>query len=215
MIALIFIIILTLTAFFFDKFIRKQSLWLYLGSVLLSIVAFIFKDVGITKPIMQGFLGFSLFYLVMIAGSLPKKRPLRRKLYSVRREYSIIGFIFITPHAAKYLIEAIQGQIDLPIFGIIAFVLMIPLFITSFPSIRKKMSFKTWTYIQMPAYLIYALILVHLVINYTEKINLILFIILFTFYLITKIIFEVGEYKLKKQRQARVKQQNIAKETNQ
>ena len=55
----------------------------------------------------------------------------------------------ITPHALKYLFEAIQGKIALPIFGIIAFVLMIPLFITSFPSIRKKMSFKTWKLIQI------------------------------------------------------------------
>ena len=76
MITLIFISLLILTAFFFPNFIRKQSLWLYLGSVLLSIVAFIFKDINITKPIMQGFLGFSLFYLVMVSGSLPKKRTL-------------------------------------------------------------------------------------------------------------------------------------------
>lgn len=213
MITLIFIIILTLTAFFFGNFIRKQSLWLYLGSILLSIVAFIFKDIRVAKPIVQGFLGFSLFYLVMIAGSLPKKRTLRKKLYSVRREYSIIGFIMITPHALKYLIETIQGQIDIPFFGIVAFVLMIPLFITSFPSIRKKMSFKTWKYVQMPAYLIYALLLVHLIINYSEKINLILFIILFTFYLVTKIIFEIKEYQTKKKRRVKANKQNAVQET--
>ncbi len=213
MITLIFIVVLTLSAFFFDKFIRRQALWLYLGSALLSIVAFVFKDINITKPVMNGFLGFSLFYLVMIAGSLPKKRALRRKLYSVRREFSIIGFIMITPHALKYLIETIQGQITIPYFGIIAFVLMIPLFITSFPKVRKKMSFKAWKLIQTPAYLIYALIFVHLVLNYTEKINLILFIVLFAFYLITKVVFEISEYRTKRKRQLAAKEREISAET--
>lgn len=200
MIVLVFLILFTALAFYYGNFIRKHSLKFYIGTSIFSIVAFLLNDKPFMKPITQGFLGLSLFYLVMIAGSVPKKSKLRIKLFGLRREYSIIGFIISMPHALKYLLQVFNGTITIPWFGLIAFIMMIPLFITSFATIRKKISLKTWKLIQSPAYLIYLLLLIHLIKNYSEKINLILYIVMFSFYFISKVIYEWMRIKEKKRK---------------
>lgn len=198
MIVLAFLILLTILAIYASKFIRKHNVKIYIFLTILSILAFIFKDVAITTPIMQGFLGLSFFYVVMITGAIDKKYKIKAKFMGLRREYSIIGFIVITPHALNYTLEGLNGTRSLEWFGIISFVLMIPLFITSFLIIRKKMKPKTWNLIQSAAYIIYILLFIHLILNYTQKINLILYLVIFLFYFVLKFIYEIKKYKHKK-----------------
>ncbi|MFA7051377.1 MAG: ferric reductase-like transmembrane domain-containing protein, partial [Bacilli bacterium] len=182
------------------KFIRKHNVKLYIAAAIISILAFIFKDQTITTPIIQGFLGLSFFYLVMLTGAIDKKHKIKAKLVGLRREYSILGFIFISPHALNYTIQGLNGTRSLEWFGLISFVLMIPLFITSFVTIRKKMKAKTWNLIQSAAYIIYILLFIHLILNYTQKINLILYLVIFIFYFVMKIIYEAKKFKIKKQK---------------
>lgn len=198
MVVLIFLVLFTLPAIYFGKFIRKHHVVIYLLATVLSILAFIFKDSEITLPLMQGFVGLSFFYLVMVTGALKKTSPLRIKLMGVRREYSIVGFITIAPHALNYAIQGMNGTRSLEWFGIAAFVLMIPLFITSFLSVRKKMNAKTWKDLQSIAYLIYLLLFIHLMINYSKIINLAVYIIIFVLYFVMKGIYEINRYKEKK-----------------
>ncbi|MDX9691737.1 MAG: hypothetical protein RBT45_04715 [Acholeplasmataceae bacterium] len=198
MIVLAFLIILTILAFFAGKFIRKHNVKIYIVATIVSILAFIFKDKAFSTPIMQGFLGLSFFYLVMVTGAIDKKHKIKAKLLGLRREYSIIGFIVITPHALKYTLQGLNGTIALEWFGIISFVLMIPLFVTSFLTIRKKMKAKTWNLIQSAAYIIYLLLFIHLILNYTLKINLILYLVIFIFYFVMKINYEIKKLKVKK-----------------
>lgn len=200
MIVLIFLILLTISATYFGKFIRKHNVKLYIAAAIISILAFIFKDQTITTPIIQGFLGLSFFYLVMLTGAIDKKHKIKAKLVGLRREYSILGFIFISPHALNYTIQGLNGTRSLEWFGLISFVLMIPLFITSFVTIRKKMKAKTWNLIQSAAYIIYILLFIHLILNYTQKINLILYLVIFIFYFVMKIIYEAKKFKIKKQK---------------
>jgi methionine sulfoxide reductase heme-binding subunit len=200
-IVLAFLIILTILAFIAGKFIRKHNVTIYIFATILSILSFIFKDKFITEPIMQGFLGLSFFYIVMITGAIDKKHKIKAKLMGLRREYSIIGFIVISPHALNYTLQGLDGTRSLEWFGIISFVLMIPLFITSFLKIRKMMKAKTWNLIQSAAYVIYWLLFIHLILNYTKTINLILYIVIFSFYFVLKIIFEVKKLKTKKSKQ--------------
>ncbi|MFA7377028.1 MAG: hypothetical protein WCZ13_05930 [Acholeplasmataceae bacterium] len=204
MIVLVFLILLTVLAYFAGKFIRKHNVKIYMVAAIVSVLAFIFKDKAFTTPIMQGFLGLSFFYIVMITGAIDKKYKIRAKFSGLRREYSIIGFIVITPHALNYMLQGLNGTIDLEWFGIISFVLMIPLFVTSFLTIRKKMKAKTWNLIQSAAYIIYLLLFVHLILNYTQKINLILYLVIFIFYFVMKAIYEIKKYKIKRNKRLAV-----------
>ncbi len=201
MIVLLFLIILTILALHAGKFIRKHNVKIYVLAVIISILAFIFKEQFFTEPIMQGFLGLSFFYIVMITGAIDKKHKIKAKLMGVRREYSIIGFIVITPHALNYTLQGLDGTRALEWFGIVSFVLMIPLFITSFLIIRKKMKAKTWNLIQSAAYVIYLLLFIHLILNYTKTINLVLYLIIFIFYFVMKIIYEIRKIKIKRVKQ--------------
>lgn len=204
MIVLVFLILLTVLAYFAGKFIRKHNVKIYMVAAIVSVLAYIFKDKAFTTPIMQGFLGLSFFYIVMITGAIDKKYKIKAKFSGLRREYSIIGFIVITPHALNYMLQGLNGTIDLEWFGIISFVLMIPLFVTSFLTIRKKMKAKTWNLIQSAAYIIYPLLFVHLILNYTQKINLILYLVIFIFYFVMKAIYEIKKYKINRDRRLAV-----------
>lgn len=204
MIVAIFIVIFGLLAIYFGKFIRQKRIILYVVMTILSVISFLFQDIALTTPIIQGFLGLGLFYLVMIAGALKQKSNLRNKLIGVRREYSILGFIAILPHALKYTLEWLNGERTFVIFGSIAFLIMIPLFITSFVSVRKKMKAKTWNQIQSAAYVIYLLLFVHLILNYTKVINLVLYVIIFSLYIVLKLVYEIKKIKLKKLHVAKV-----------
>jgi DMSO/TMAO reductase YedYZ heme-binding membrane subunit len=152
----------------------------------ISIVAFIKYDVPVFKPFVQGFLALALFYLVMMAGALPNKSKGKIALMSVRKEYSILGFIIATPHALHYFIEYLNGEISIPIFGIIAYVIMIPLFITSFRTVRKRMSNRSWRNLQRFAYLTYTALIIHLILNFTLIINIIVYGCIFSVYIVYK-----------------------------
>jgi len=195
MIVAIFVFILTMLAAFQGKFVRKHNVKLYIGFTVVSILMFVLQDKAFSTPFVQGFLGLSFYYLVMVAGALKKGSKIKKSLMGVRREYSILGFITILPHATKYLLEWFNGEIEFPIYGVIGFVLMIPLFITSFQSIRKRMTPKSWKKLQSVAYVIYLLLFVHLILNYTEKVNLVLYLVLFLGYIVMKIIFEIKKIK--------------------
>ncbi len=107
----------------------------------------------------QGHLTFSLFVLVMFAGAFRHKSKPKITLMRVRREMAILGFIFLIPHAAFLLTTALGAWNPT---GTIALLIMIPLFITSFPRIRKKMNSKKWRSLHKWAYAAYAFIYAHL-----------------------------------------------------
>lgn len=198
MMALLIVTILSLLAVFAGKFIRKNNVKIYVIATILAIAAFIFQDVPVFKPILQGFIGFSLFYVVMVTGALKKKSKLSTKLAGIRREYSIIGFILISPHALKYLFQMLDGSRNFEWFGIIAYAIMLPLFVTSFMTIRKKMSRKSWVNLQRFAYIAYILLFIHLILNASTNQNLVAYLIMFIPYIIFKLIKEYKKYFIKK-----------------
>ncbi|MFA6801041.1 MAG: ferric reductase-like transmembrane domain-containing protein [Acholeplasmataceae bacterium] len=200
MIVAAFLVILTLLAFIAGPFIRKHNIKIYIIAIIIAIISFIIKDKPIAMPFVKGFLGLSFFYIVMLTGALPKKSKLRLKFMGIRREYSIIGFIVVSPHALTYIIKWIDGTRSLEWFGLIAFLIMIPLFITSFQSIRKKMSQHSWKLLQSLAYIVYILLFIHLILNYSKPINLVLYLIMFISYFILKGYYEIHKYLTKKQK---------------
>ncbi|GFZ32639.1 sulfite oxidase [Clostridium zeae] len=124
----------------------------------------------------KGIIAVAFFILVMYAGALSTKLKVTRKLMSIRAELAIIASILMLAHGIVYLIsfiintvpKLISGQdvkiitIAISIVGILAFILMIPLFITSFKKIRKTMQPKAWKNLQRWAYLFYLLAYVHI-----------------------------------------------------
>ncbi|QLY39949.1 hypothetical protein HF295_03385 [Hujiaoplasma nucleasis] len=194
MITFIIFIILSFLLYYKSTWIKKHNTSLYTFFIILSLIAFLISQLAthtifnsLTLPWIKGFLGLALFYMVMLAGALPNW-TYQKKLYSVRTELSIIGFIAISPHAIFNLVKIIKGTIEPTYFGIIAYIIMIPLFITSFISIRKKMKPKDWKKLQRLAYIVYILLFIHLIIHYSLPINQILYIVLLVNYLIFKLI---------------------------
>ncbi|MEC9485865.1 MAG: hypothetical protein UMR38_08400 [Candidatus Izemoplasma sp.] len=200
MISLIVAILLIILAISFNDGIRKHSQLLYIGMTLLSILAFWQIEATLFTPIRLGGLGFGIFYVVMLTGALKHKSTLRIKLMKVRMEYSILGFIAITPHALYQLIKYLNGDITIPILGIIAYSIMIPLFITSFRVIRKKMTYQNWKTLQRFAYIVYIGLSIHLLLNSALP-NLAVYIIEFAGYFTLKVIYELKRYQRTKNKQ--------------
>ncbi|MDD3712801.1 MAG: hypothetical protein PHZ28_04850 [Candidatus Izemoplasmatales bacterium] len=185
MIALPIIVLLLILAFKFKNLFKKYSIYLYLLFLVLSTIAYIFIDKPGFTLFKMGYLSFAFFYVVMLVGALPKKQP-KPKENIVRRDYSIIGFITIIPHVLYNIFNVNIVSNGPIVFGLITFISMIPLFITSFPYIRKKMKESSWIKLQKLAYLSYVTLFIHLIIHSTGA-NLVMYIVLFAVYIVLKI----------------------------
>jgi DMSO/TMAO reductase YedYZ heme-binding membrane subunit len=141
----------------------------------------------------NGNITFAFFTLVMFGGAFRKRSLPYKKILQVRRELAITGFIFLLPHAFLRLELALNGY---NFTGLIAAIIMIPLVITSFTFVRKKMKPLTWKRVHYGAYVVFLMIYIHLgyvlflfsgdiTISYKE--SSILYHILFGIYLILKV----------------------------
>lgn len=185
MISIIFILMLGFIGYYLPTYLKKSKVVLYAIFIILGVLSIVFRDVAITVPINQGFLGFSFFYIVMIIGVFNKDSKVFKNLYSVRSIYSIIGFIILTPHAIFYIIDKFTDNGLFDIVGLLAYLVMIPLFITSFQNIdNPEVKFK-WKKFQRFAYVAYLLIFVHLIIVSSVP-NSIMYLVLFVPYILYK-----------------------------
>jgi len=89
-----------------------------------------------------------------------------------------------------YLLSFLNGSLLWEIFGVIACAIMIPLFITSFTSVKKRMKNKTWYKLQKWAYLVYLLTFIHLIVVSSPS-HALVYIIIFTIYVSLKAIYYV------------------------
>ena len=107
----------------------------------------------------QGQLGLSFYILVMFAGALKPKSKTQIMLLKVRRELAILGFFWLIPHATLLIIRALSA---LNPTGTLAFFIIVPLVVTSFPLIRRKMTREKWLGFHYWAYVVYGLIYLHI-----------------------------------------------------
>ena len=180
------IVILTLLcslAFFhfFGKAVKKKPAVLYGICILLSLVSIFYPREGglpfldfFFKKIMQrGILAGSLFIWVMIAPVLPKRFSGRKTIYLLRGEMAISASLITLAHnlafGGKYFGAVFfgQGHISLmelhaAIVSCLMILLLIPLTITSFQTVRRKMQAKTWKKLQNLSYLFYLLLYLHI-----------------------------------------------------
>ncbi len=183
----------------FYKQIHKYNYYIYLVTILVSLV---FSDDS--NIISLGFVPIGFFWIVMFSGVLDKGM-LRKRLNSVRAEYAIIASILILPHAIgfiEFILEDI-GILNAPVnalFGTISMVIMVPLFITSFQIIRKKLNYKQWKRIHQLAYLAYIAIFLHIILIQNDR--MVIYIIIFAVYGLLKGYMLVSQYIIKKKKSA-------------
>ena len=180
------IVILTLLcslAFFhfFGKALKKKPAVLYGICILLSLVSIFYPREGglpfldfFFKKIMQrGVLAGSLFIWVMLAPVLPKSFSGRKIIYLLRGEMAICASLITLAHnlafGGKYFGALFLGQghislmeLHAAIVSCLMILLLIPLTITSFQTVRRKMQGKSWKKLQNWSYLFYLLLYLHI-----------------------------------------------------
>lgn len=158
-IAFIIAIILYGLIHFFNRWIHRYNGWIFIVSLILAFLT-IFIDIPfIGSMIDSGHVALVLFLLVMTAGILAKKSTAYKKLLLVRGDLAILGFIFLVPHGIVRLSLALYGYNPT---GLFATIIMLPLVLSSFMIIRKKIRPDRWKKLHQFAYLAYLLIYIHL-----------------------------------------------------
>ena len=121
----------------------------------------------------KGALALALFFFVMFANAVPNGSPFMKRVMPIRGELSIIASILAIGHGAALgkaqLEHALAGRLD-GALGAAAFIVslllmavMLPLFVTSFRRIRRKMKPRAWKKLQRAAYAFYALACLHII----------------------------------------------------
>ena len=166
---------------FFGKALKKKPAVLYGICILLSLVSIFYPREGglpfldfFFKKIMQrGVLAGSLFIWVMLAPVLPKSFSGRKTIYLLRGEMAICASLITLAHnlafGGKYFGALFLGQghislmeLHAAIVSCFMILLLIPLTITSFQTVRRKMQAKTWKKLQNWSYLFYLLLYLHI-----------------------------------------------------
>lgn len=135
----------------------------------------------------MGTFGHPLLIIIMYMGALDPKIPAVKKLMSIRKELSIIaGFPILThslirvshnfPNALKfftdneeYMANARTGVSELGagissfsfVLGVVMLAIFLPLWITSFKSVHKRMGNAKWKKLQKWSYVLYATLFIH------------------------------------------------------
>ena len=166
---------------FFGKALKKKPAVLYGICILLSLVSIFYPREGglpfldfFFKKIMQrGVLAGSLFIWVMLAPVLPKSFSGRKTIYLLRGEMAICASLITLAHnlafGGKYFGALFLGhghislmELHAAIVSCLMILLLIPLTITSFQTVRRKMQAKTWKKLQNWSYLFYLLLYLHI-----------------------------------------------------
>ena len=200
-------------------FIKKHANICYILTTVLSILLVIGSLTGIiwTLPswftttilpiLIKSTFSTAIFVIVMYTGAFKNGSSLIKFLMPIRAELSIIAGIltlahnisfgkyyfvslFNTPETMTTNMKAAAG------ISIVLITIMIPLLITSFPSVRKSMKPKVWKRLQRLAYVFYALVYAHVMVimlpvaltgDMTYIINVVVYSVVFITYAIMRI----------------------------
>lgn len=189
MLFLIALIIAFFIAFFLDKPLKKHPTAFYVTASVLTACSIILlqSDIDISNRFVRdyiigifsrGALGAAFWAVVMWAGALPNGSAPIKKLMPIRGELSITAAILTFSHIITYGLQYISnflkgrtgsGFVVTSIVCIIMVLIMIPLTVMSFKTIRKKMNAKRWKKIQRSAYIFYVLIYIHIIVLFVPK----------------------------------------------
>lgn len=198
----------------FGKNLLKKRAGLCYGIacvISLGIVAFVYTGASqnlsgipqiLANVFLQGGLAGALFIFVMYAGAVPDKSAFRKAVMPLRGPLSILASILTLGHNIAYgktyfvylFTQASSLRLNVllaAICSLIMIAIMLPLFITSFICVRKKMQPKRWKRLQRLAYIFYALMFIHVLLlnttgaregKWTAILNVALYALLFLVY---------------------------------
>lgn len=165
----------------------------------------------------RGSFSTALFIVIMFIGALDAKRRPVKALMKIRAEMSIFASILTFGHNLIYGYSYFPMLFTRPqdmrpeyvaasIVTLVLLVLLIPLFITSFPKVRRKMSARKWKKLQRWAYPFYILIYVHVLILFIPRLelggNYAVGVIAYTVVYVSYVILRLRKYVTLKQRKA-------------
>ncbi len=206
--------VVSLCIYAFEQGIKKRAPFLYAACIALSLGSLLlprsfepaFLQYLINSVVKGGALAGALFILVMYAAVLPTKSPFRIKLMKLRTELAIMASLITLSHNIAYgkkyfklLFTDAAGMHSLElaaaVLSLLMILLLLPLTVTSFTFIRKKMKAKKWKALQRWSYLFYAFLYAHIAFIYGKNILLgkstyifgfILYTLIFGLYLILR-----------------------------
>ena len=189
MLFLIALIIALFVAFFLDKPLKKHPTPFYAAAAVLTAASIIIlqSDAEISSRFVRdyvigifsrGALGGAFWAIVMWAGALPNGSAPIKKLMPIRGELSITAAIITLSHIITYGLQYISNFLkdrtgsDFAVTSVVCIVMvliMIPLTVMSFKTVRRKMDAKRWKKIQRFAYIFYSLIYIHIMVLFVPK----------------------------------------------
>lgn len=193
--------------------IKKHAGGLYLVSAVLAVLVTAVTaldlvseipmalDLLLWRPLAHGTLATAVWAAVMYAGAVSNGSALQRQVMPIRGELSIIASILTLGHnlaaGQEYFVRLLPGgglrlsEMLATVCSLVMLAVMLPLFVTSFPSVRKKMDAKRWKRLQRWAYLFYGLTYLHVLLLFvpiarmgkgTAVLNLLIFTMVFLGY---------------------------------
>lgn len=215
---MLFLISLIFALFIVNLFadqIKKHAVACYVLSIIIGVGIFAYSQLGLKEYIpafvnkyivslfLKSSLSTALFTIVMYTAVLDKSKAFTKKLYRIRGEISIIACILTLAHNIIFgrnyfkILFTDPRSFETPkliaaIISVILIVLMLPLMITSFRCVRKKMNYKVWKNVQRLAYVFYGLIYVHVMCLFVPKaskktLDIIVYSLVFILYFVLRI----------------------------
>lgn len=197
-----------------ENSIRKHAAIWYCAAFVLSLICLQLPSSAptwltsfATNIIGRGTLATAIFILVMYARVFPPKSRLFRTLMSLRAPLAIMASFMILLHNGTYFIHYYKNihqrhvamtfpEIIAAVCTVLMLLLLIPLTITSFNTVRKKMKGITWKKLQRFSYLFYGLIYLHVAClfgaqiargNKSYQLELAIYTAIFGIYLISRV----------------------------
>jgi DMSO/TMAO reductase YedYZ heme-binding membrane subunit len=211
----------------FRNALKKHPTWFYIAAI--CMVVFLLADnlleFSLEWPewiqsyflstFQRGSFATALFIVVMYIGALDAKQPAVKALFRIRAELSIFASILTFGHNVIYGWSYFPQLFTNPgtmraeyvaasVVTLVLLVLLIPLFITSFPSVRRKMDARKWKNLQRLAYPFYLLIYVHVLILFIPRLNMggnyMVGVVAYTIIYVSYIVLRLRKYSLAKKR---------------
>ena len=206
------------------KFIKKRPVIFYVGVYVWTCFVVYYYNMGydrnlpswfneyFMKIFSRGIFATATFMIVMFLGTITKHNKFSKKLMAIRGEISIMASLLVFSHniifGLRYFPILFTNPSSMPkreliasIITIFLLLMLIPLFVTSFKSVRKKMKAKNWKNLQKMAYPFFIGIYIHVMVLYSANVkDNMLGIIVYTIIYVSYIVLRLRKRNMKLQR---------------
>lgn len=166
----------------FSDMIRKRGEIFFILATIVSVYGAFFSDYNLIN---QPYLGFGFLIVMMYVGALDLTKWYAKKIKAVRGKVAIIGFILIAAHVWYHF--SLQFHLG-RMMGSLSFLIMVPLFITSFKTIKSRIKKSKWNKLHKLAYPAYFFMFVHAFMMATEVAHQVIIVLIFGSYLVKRLL---------------------------